>query len=278
MKYLIALDIDGTITDHTTEIPVKIIDFLHKCSQNDALIAFVTGRFYPYAQAQLNRLPFPFYLACQNGAQLYQMPERKNLYNFYVSKDLIMMIDQLTHDLEEDFIVYGDQNLDFQVFYRDQKFSQKMLSHIFKLDSSSYHPFIKINSFTDLPARAFPCVKHFGTIQQTKPFYDKVSRLPIEISMIKEPSSKDYYMNLITHQKASKGEAISNLLKIVDRDMPIIAAGNDLNDVTLLKKADIGIAVGPRAPTELKNCAKILCDSHQDLDLAIEKAKKQLGI
>lgn len=251
-KAFLALDIDGTITETNHKIHPVMIEFLKWCHENKVVVGLITGRFFPFAHAQLKDLKFPYYLASQNGAQIFHMPEIKNLSNFYLSKDLVMMIDTISKDFKEDFIVYTDHRTDYKTFYRQGRFSQKLLNHISQLESTAYHPFIQIDCFANLPQKAFPCLKNFGSYEETKPLHDKIKQLPVEQSLIRDPTSDIYTMNLVTHLSASKGGAVSNILKFIDQDLPVIAAGNDRNDISLLENADIGICVGGNPPEELK--------------------------
>lgn len=278
-KYFLALDIDGTITEKNHRIDPSMVDFLKDLHENGAVVGFFTGRFFPFALSQLMDLPFPYYLATQNGAQIFQMPQEKNLANFYLSKDLIMCIDTISRDFKEDFIVYTDQKTDYKTFYREGRFSKKLLDHICSLESLRYHPFIKIDCFSNLPAKAFPCLKYFGKYEETKPIFDKIKALPVEQSLIKDPTSDIYTMNLVTHLLANKGEAVRNILKMIQKDLPVIGAGNDYNDVSLLEASNIGICVGKQGPQDLKNQASIMAsDSGLALIPYIKKALEVLGV
>lgn len=278
-KFLLALDIDGTITEKNHRIDPLMIQYLQKAYNDGACIGFFTGRFFPFAKAQVSAMPFPYFLASQNGAQIFQMPNEKSLASFYLSKDLVMVIDTIAKDFKEDFIVYTDQKTNYATFYREGRFSKILLEHIRALESTSYHPFIKIDCFSNLPAKAFPCLKNFGKYEETKPLFDKMKSLPVEQSLIRDPTSEIYTMNLITHLLATKGEAVRNILKILQKDLPVIAAGNDLNDLSLLKAAKIGICVGQSCPNELQNIAHMTAD-HSGLALIpyLEKAKQMLGV
>ena len=279
-KILIALDIDGTITDELGKIPLGVIDYLKKQSDLGAIIAFITGRFFPFAYEHLKDLPFNYFLATQNGAQLFEMPTKKNIYNYYLSKDVLMEIDHIAQDYQEDFIIYTDEKLDYQTFYRTGRFSKAVLDHILKLESMAFHPFTKLNCLTELPVRAFPCIKNFGTYEQVKPLNEAIAlKLPVEQSLIQDPTSEMYCMNLITHSQASKGGAVKNILRFLNSDLKVIGAGNDRNDISLLKASDIAICIGHKAPNELKEVSSMIAEtSGLGLIDYIEKAKQVLGL
>jgi HAD superfamily hydrolase (TIGR01484 family) len=277
-KYLLALDIDGTLTDSSHKIPQKVIEYLYQSYLEGAQVGFITGRFFPYAEAYLQNLPFPYFLATQNGAQLFEMPSKKNVANYFLSKDLILEIDFIAANHPEDFIVYTDKHHDYKTFYREGRFSKDLFLHILNLESSAFHPLEKIEDFANLPTKAACCLKNFGTYLELKPLHDVISKLPVEQSLIQDPTSLKYCMNLVTHQMASKGGAIKSIVKLLNQDLPVIGAGNDRNDISLLKGSSISIAVGREAPEELLKVATLLApESGIGLLPYIDLAKQQLG-
>jgi HAD superfamily hydrolase (TIGR01484 family) len=276
---LIALDIDGTITDDHHKISPDMIEYLKTRAQNGSVICFITGRFFPFAFGHLKALNFPYYLATQNGAEIFEMPQGRRLASYQISKDIILEIDFQSRDIKEDFIVYADERLDYTTFYREGRFSKELLSHILSLESMAFHPFKKIDCFSNLPLRSFTCLKNIGTYEELKLLNDRLKSLPIEQSLIQDPTSKLYHMNLVTHPSATKGGALKSILKLINHELPTIAAGNDLNDVSLLQSADIGICVGDQAPQELIKHAKLRAQfSGLGLIPSLEEARNRLGL
>ncbi len=278
-KFLLALDIDGTLTDASHTIPDEVVSYLKKTHLEGGVIAFITGRFFPFALAHLDNLPFPYYLATQNGAQLFEMPKKRLVAHYYLDKQVALAIDDLGEKYSEDFILYTDQAYDYKTFYRQSRFSQELLNHILKLGSMAFHPFVKLDSFADLPCLQFPCLKNFGTYEQLKPLHDQIVELGVEQSLIQDPTSPIYCMNLVTHKQASKGGAILSILNLLGKKVPVIGAGNDRNDLTLLAGSDVGICVGDGAPLELKQVATWHAPtSGRGLLPYLDRAKTVLGL
>jgi HAD superfamily hydrolase (TIGR01484 family) len=277
-RYLLALDIDGTCTD-SSKLPQELVDYLAKLSKEGAVICFVTGRFFPYAKAPLEALPFPFYLATQNGAELYQNLLDKPLKSYYLSKDLILEIDYRCKDVLSDFIVYSSKEHGYKTFYRESKFDKSLLGHILSLESAAFHPYQKLESFIELPFRACPCMKFLGLRHELEAAEQAIKGLPVSQTLIKDPTSFSYYMNLVTHEKATKGHVVSHLKSLIQDDLKVIAAGNDINDVSLLQSADIGICVGAQAPELLlKQASLVAREPGCGLINSLETAKQILGV
>lgn len=278
-RYLLALDIDGTITESDHTVHPDMVKYLEDLTDQGAAIGFITGRFFPFAKAPLEGFTFPFYLATQNGAELYEFPSQKKLLSYYISKDLILEIDTRLKGSGQDFIVYTDASCGYKTFYRESTFSHPLIDHILNLNSATFHPYQKLECFSELPVRAAPCIKFFGKKDELEEVKKRLEDLPISQTLIQDPTCDLYHMNLVTHLEATKGHASKSLLKLMNESLPVIAAGNDLNDLTLLKEATLGICVGETAPSELYDAAKLISKSSGlGLVPVIETAKQILGL
>ncbi|MCB1117940.1 MAG: HAD family phosphatase, partial [Chlamydiia bacterium] len=67
---LIALDIDGTLTDGSRLIPDQVVNYLHGLHDSGWQIALITGRMYSFAKRAIANMNFPYYLGIQNGADI----------------------------------------------------------------------------------------------------------------------------------------------------------------------------------------------------------------
>ena len=75
MKGVIALDIDGTLTDETHQVPNEVAVFLASLVADGWEIVFITGRTFRWVRNALSHLTFPYHLAVQNGAIILKMPQ-----------------------------------------------------------------------------------------------------------------------------------------------------------------------------------------------------------
>ena len=82
-------------------------------------------------------------------------------------------------------------------------------------------------------------------------------------------------MLLVTDLSASKGGSLLEVLRLKGRGAKVIAAGDDENDLSLLKAADVKIAMD-HAPKSLKEIADFIAPPTKDcgiihaLQLAID--------
>ncbi|MCP5492009.1 MAG: HAD family phosphatase [Chlamydiales bacterium] len=239
---LIALDIDGTLTDGSRLIPDQVVNYLHGLHDSGWQIALITGRMYSFAKRAIANMNFPYYLGIQNGADILSMPEEKRIDRAYLQDGILDHLDQLYTDLETDYLIYsGYEKGDF-CYWRPEKFPEQMHPYLDKLQKLSDAPWQKRNGI-DSP---FPLIKCVGSYASMHPIEEKLQGYPgIATSLISDPVSDGFYhLILITHELGQKGGALKRIAKLCDIKGPIIAAGDDANDIPMFKEADIAIVMG----------------------------------
>ena len=277
MKGCICLDIDGTLTADPFSVPQKVWECLESLYAKGWQFLFSTGRPYSFAAQLFTNVKFPFFLSLQNGADLLQMPEKKLLFQDHLSSLFIPQLDVLYKDMEEDFLVYsGFAKGDF-CYYRPKRFSLKMLEHLEVVKSIVPEPWQAKEDFTFTPTDSFPLIKSLGTKKQMEDLEQKLRSFPmVYATCICDPlSKKNVYLNLITSSSATKGEVIKKIRSILPPDSFFIAAGEDRNDIPMLREADFAIVM-KNAHQELLPLADILAEPAKDLGI-IEALWKATG-
>lgn len=258
MKGWITLDIDGTITTELRSIPAPVISHLTQLNQEGWNIAFITGRALCYTDMPLKGISFPYFLAVQNGADILEMPSKRLISRSYLDHKVIGAIDQAYVNEKEDFILYsGYEKGDF-CYYRPSRYSSKLLSYLKKLGALSVEPWRPLDSFDFGHEDYFPMVKCLGPQEEMKKIHSTLAQIEnVDVTLIRDPFSDDgFYLNLVTSQKATKGKAVQKLRDFSGGGL-IIAAGDDLNDTSMIEAADIGIVM-QTAPQSLLDKAHII--------------------
>ncbi len=285
-KGWIALDIDGTITDATHHAPKDVVRYLHTLVDQGWEIVFITGRTFSFCYQVVKEFDFPFYLAVQNGADILFMPEKKLIARHYLDNQVIPALEKAYEGEKEDFILYaGFEHGDF-CYYRPERFSPAMAKHLEKIIALSPEPWKAVKDFEFESNFSFPLAKCLGTQERmarvnahlqnllnletavgdgklTQPFNSEsfptaVSRLNVSSTMIRDPlGDEDAYLILVTTKEATKGKALSRIKQMIGRGGPTIAAGDDLNDISMLQGADIRIVM-EAAPPEMLPLATLV--------------------
>ncbi len=261
MKGCICLDIDGTITADPYTIPEKVVTFLRRLYLDGWQFLFVTGRTFTFAAKTLCEIDFPYFFAVQNGADLLLMPEVKCLSQEYLLAEVIPKIEEVEKNFREGFLIYaGWQKGDF-CYYNPSAFSSDMLGHIEKIRALSSAPWKEQNVFEFSLEDSFPLLKSLGTKEDMFLLNQKLKKMTdIEATFIKDPLGHDVYLNLITAPKATKGDIVRKVRSYFPSGAVFIGAGDDYNDISLLKEVDIAIAM-ETSPKELLALGDIIARS-----------------
>ncbi|MBI3236962.1 MAG: HAD family phosphatase [Chlamydiales bacterium] len=279
MKGWIALDIDGTITDELYSLPEEVSSYFHSLHERGWRFVFITGRMFSLAFRALDSLDFPFLLAVQNGADILQMPDRKLLFRNYLPSSTIPLLEDVYSRAQEDFIIYaGYDHRDF-CYYRPHRFSSELIPQLDKLKSLSSEPWKAVDSFSFTEGHTFPLIKCLGKERAMRDVHEALKNQEgISTTFIRDPLSKGFFFNLVTHEEANKGSTLKNVLSLFGNQEVVIAAGDDRNDISMLDVADIAIVMGS-APLEMHSQADILAKpaSENGIIEALEKAISDAG-
>ncbi len=243
---LIALDIDGTITLESRVIPPAIVEYLEKLYAEGWAIAFITGRTFNQCFHALERLPFAFYLAVQNGAILLSMPDGRILYQHCLTKDVLLK-------MPSDVVVYSGVHHDDISYYIPQAFDVDLTAYLARRRAGYGEMWIPLQSFAELPIYDFASTKSFGAMEPLIPISNRFEEdLGLQAPINKDPFCEGYFVMQTTLGSVTKGRAINDLRERSPFNSFVIAAGDDLNDIPLLRAADVKIAMTGSPPALLE--------------------------
>ena len=280
MKGIIALDIDGTLTAQTHHLPENVIAHLTSLVREGWSIVFITGRPYKWGQSTLSGLNFPYYLAVQNGAIILEMPSAHVLTRKYLDRSIFPGMDSVCKEEGTDFIIYGGYEYGDVCYYRPQKLADPLRKYLERRTKTLNENWIAVESFNDIDLKAFPSIKCFGQYKEAIILAEKIEKqVGLHVPLIRDPFDEQYYVAQATHPDVSKGQALKDLISLNGLHGPIIAAGDDLNDLTMLEAADCKVVMAT-APEEILRIADVVAPPAADegiiigLKQAIEKLSK----
>lgn len=248
LKGTLALDIDGTITVQHRILDKKVKTYLeHLCKQGWALL-FVTGRTFSFAEPILQGFEAPFSLAVQNGAALYQMPGELIQAKHYLSVSSIPRFRDLLRAHGVGLLIEsGRPNRDL-CYYCPEDFSEEEKEYLSFRMSISPEKWEKVESSFKVPLQEFAVGKFFAKKEVASQLAEAISSNgQFNVIVIRDPFRPGFHLALINEKGASKGTIIDELPTM---QKPLIVAGDDYNDLAMLKKGDIKIVMG-NAPQEL---------------------------
>ena len=262
-KGLIALDIDGTAASGM-HISFGVQNYLTKLNNEGWLIAFITGRPHCWSYPTVAALKFPLIFAFQNGATIMELPSK-----FIVSEQLLPItyfydLLPIAQKYQTGIVVYAGYKFSDQCYYLEESFKPRELTLLLKRASYFGEVWLPHNDIDKLNLTEAAALKVFVPQSKAQQFSDEVEKnLKLHAPAIQDPFYKDYAVVQCTHASANKGAAVK-LIKAVYGLKKVIAAGNDLNDLSMFAQADVAIAM-EGSPQKLLNCANIVAPSpHRD--------------
>lgn len=281
IRGLIALDIDGTLTDDPKHIPEKTEKYLASLVEKGWQVMFLTGRSFTFGAPPLKNFAFPFYFGTQNGAALFYMPEKKVLQEHFLSREKVIALEEIFLRHEISFLVYSGEKLGDFIYFRPSQFSVEEREYILFFERFARAPFRQIETFEELDQPAFPMIKAFGSFELMQEIYSALEGDPdIAATLVQDPfsSSGGFYL-LINARDATKGGVLEDLIRIdVEKEKRrpyVIAAGDGGNDISMFKVADFAIAMGT-AREDVKSHADMVTGSAEDQAI-IEALKKVIA-
>lgn len=277
-KGIIALDIDGTITEEFHTVPREVSAYLHSLAVSGWTLAFITGRPYKWGSATLKSFSFPYILAVQNGAIVLEMPSKKILSKKYLSKSITTVMDEICSNEPTDYIIYAGYESGDVCYYRPSRFSAKLSDYLKKRIVALEEIYHAVPSYSQLSLDTFPSVKCFGCPEDAARIAKKMDKaLGLHVDPVRDPYDNNFMVAQATHAEATKGRAIKGIKNLFDRSPPVIAAGNDYNDVSMFSVCDIKVVMG-NAPADLLEMADIVAPPVSEMGIiaGLQKAISQM--
>jgi hydroxymethylpyrimidine pyrophosphatase-like HAD family hydrolase len=266
---ILALDIDGTVTTKKDVLPEKTLQFINQLIENEVVISFITGRTFSFARPLFTPLVGPYFLAPQNGSALFQMPQTQLIVESCLTKQEVLQIQALCQTKQIGLLIETGYQRGDICYYNIHDFHPKWHNYLNFRAYISQGQWKKLEDLNQLPEDRFACIKFFSDqpdpfIKQAYPYLNCVT--------ITDPFCPGGYLTLITQELASKGCIVSKLKELYP-GRSVIAAGDDLNDLSMLAQADVKIVM-QTAPKQMWQQADILAKpaAEEGIIEAIKKA------
>lgn len=276
MKGILALDIDGTITTEKHEVSPRVRAAFEKLAKEGWHFIFITGRTFQWGFEVLKQFSFPYHFAVQNGALILEMPSRRILFKKYLDKSIFPRMEKIVENEPSDFVVYGGFEYGDFCYYRKSRFDKDLLKYLTERVDIFKESWKVINSYSEIPHENFASIKCFGFYDSACRIAEKLEKdLQLHAPVISDPFQSDYYIVQAIHSELNKGFALNMCKKLLDWRGVVIAAGDDNNDIPMLKEADIKIVMAT-APQEILALADIVAPSAKEEGIlkALQEAMK----
>lgn len=250
-KKIIVMDLDGTLLDTHGKVTETSKKYLEKLKKDGNIIVIATGRILGLALLATDGAKFANYIVCDAGAALYKNNEEKNEWtNIY--------IDEIPQEIANNILDYFDKekfrfidicekeviNSYVDTYFTDNKLvktytnKNELLRNITKI-SHIAAGFLS-NKYVQDYFEIF--TKHFPTI---------------DINLMQDSFEETKWLEF-AQKGTQKYKGISKVADIENiKNEDIIAFGDGLNDIDMLQKCGVGVAMNNALP-EVKEIANYI--------------------
>ena len=257
-KKLIALDLDGTLLNNEGVVSEISKSYLKKLKEKGHIIIIATGRILNRALVGTDGAEFANYIVSDNGAAVFKNEglnrEWKEVYTNILSKEIVQRIAS-----------YYDKDKFISINICDRN----MIHH--------YDNTINITEFlekiNEIIQVSVSFINNELVEEYLKIFREKFPMLKIEIM---QDSFGEVKWLEITKKDVEKYKGIAEVAKMEEiTNENIIAFGDGLNDIEMLKKCGVGVAM-KNALSEVKEQADYITSRTNNENGVVEFLKEYL--
>ena len=256
---LILLDLDGTLLSSDKKISAANYAALEQAAAKGIYIVPCTGRFFNGMPEDVRNLPFLHYAITINGAEIYDAKNSRSIHSALISPERAGEIFSALDSLPVIYDCFQDG-----WGWMDQEFYDQ--ADLYEMGDVLAVAIRKMRT----PLENFKQVikdRNRG-VQKIQMFYRD---LELRHKMLQE--LKQWFPDLVVttslvnnielnNRDAHKGNALLKLCQHLNIDpAETMAFGDGLNDLTMLKTAGIGVAMG-NAAQQLKDVADFVTDTN----------------
>ncbi|MGN4422912.1 HAD family hydrolase [Bacillus cereus group sp. MYBK30-1] len=241
MKKVIISDLDGTLLRSDKTISEKSINILRECKNKGSELIFATARPPRAINQYIPNILKNDIIICYNGALV--LKGNDTLYKKEISRNVIL-------EIIEKAKKYNLNNICIEI-------NDKLYSNFDVTDYFGNVP----NEVIDV--RELDFKEAFKVILCTKDSINKnlIKELPVECNAVITDNGT---LCQIMHAEVSKWNSIQHVLQHLNcEESDVIAFGDDYNDMEMIEKCGIGVAMN-NAVEELKSVAKFIAKSNDE--------------
>lgn len=269
---VIAFDLDGTLLNKESDLSSYTKQVLALLYEKGVTLVVASGRSFQSLPEVIFELPYFSYAITNNGAEIYQLKDKKKIYQISMKPDVVDKIIAIFVDMPVVLELYSDG-----VAFVEEKLYQQ--PELFGITGKRKKYFLSTRKLVKNPQVFVKNhnIEGIGILFKEDNLKEKIwLDLKRDFSSIAITSSIKRLLE-ISDYAVDKGSALVYLLDHLGfSQMEAMAFGNAYNDITMLERVGKSVAVA-NACEELKKIADVITRNN-DLDgvaLYLEKALKK---
>lgn len=278
MYKLIAIDLDGTLLNSYGEITKANKEAIKYALDKGIKVVLASGRDQKTMENISYQLEINDFLIAGNGACVYDIKLKRNIYESYIEKEKALNIIKICKENSIFFNIYTSEgiiteslNYNVMVFNNENYYKPNDIRTNIDIVDDIYS-YIDNNDFKIL--KIIICDENkiiFNNIIEKLKKLKNVVVMDVEhmskkiIRIGTEESKLEYFYTEVTNKDTNKWNAIQFLAKeLMIRENEIICIGDNINDFEMVKNAGVGIAMKNSALEKQKIADYITEDNNSD--------------
>lgn len=248
MYKAVAFDMDGTILNNQRQILPETISVIEKIKQKGIKVILVTGRHHSVVYPYYHQLQLDTPVICCNGTYLYDFNKHVYFDAHPLSKKQATLLLSLVNQYKIHTLLYTDQYMTYEVL---DDHLEGFFKWVDSLPADLQPEVVKVDNFIDVIANSKEIFK-FATSSHDIPALKAFSKA-VEQEGIFECEWSWSNRADVALKGNSKGNGLANWAKYENIPLEkIVAFGDNYNDLSMLKIAGLGVAMG-NADDEIKS-------------------------
>ena len=266
---MIAIDMDGTLLSPLGQVTPRTKEAIHRALEAGLLVCFATGRNWTESQTVLDAVAHYDSAVFVGGAMVIDTKQRLTLHRTMMDPQLAREICavmeeagqavlalQDTHAAGLDYLITGDLSVNKETM-RWMSLTKAKTAFVPRLATHGHEHTIRLSVVA--PPEEVAKIKQTLEARFAERIFGLAIAVPsaaVEVYEVFDPA-------------VNKWEGIMHVARRHEiSPEQIIAIGDDLNDVPMISKAGLGVAMGNAKP-EVKSIARRVIGSNKDEGLAI---------
>lgn len=264
MNYqVIALDLDGTLLTPEKKILPESLTALENARKSGATVVIVTGRHFVAIHPFYQSLALDTPAICCNGALLYDYNVKRVIASDPLQPEQAIQLVDLLDSYNVHSLMYADDAMYYQVptghIIRTENWAKS-------LPESQRPTFEQVPSLREASQNVDAIWKFALTDSDTDKLHSFGQIVERELGLACEWSWHDQVD--IAQAGNSKGKRLAQWVESQGLSMSqVIAFGDNFNDLSMLKNAGLGVAMG-NAVDEVKACADLVISNNAEAGIA----------
>ncbi len=260
-RTLYVTDLDGTLLRDDATLSPFTVETLNRLIDRGMLISSATARGLIGTQViGLDRIHFRLPIIALGGVLLYDVYRRRILHACEMPSATVAAILSVFHDLGREPQLYRRRGNEVHIYYTRMNTLEAELARRVDANGNSYERYYhRVGQLRNSPAIFFSC--QADEVQQKRLAERLAAVGGIRVVCYRDTYHEGNWFVEICREDADKGRALERLREQVGADR-IVAFGDNVNDLSMFRVADLAVCVGNASP-QTKAAADTVIDTNE---------------